>query len=397
MNQRRWIALAFVLALAVRLTFSLGYWVGKPLTLDEQEYLMLGRNLASGAGLTYAADGREHFGRAPGYPAFLAVIFWFGGGTKAYKVAQSLIGACTVLLIAALARRAAGSRAEVVAAFIAALYPPLVWIVGYPLSETLFSALELAAGLLLWIALDRTASIGTYLATGAVAGLAALVRPAGLPFIALSAAFLVVCRPLVAPLAMLLGAALVISPWSALKTREAGRPILIASEGGVTFWTGNHPLAVGEGDMAANPGIGEANRTLREAHRGLAPDEMEAVYYRQAREFIIHHPFRWGWLLARKLFYTWVPIGPSYTLHSYRYYGATLVSYLSILPLALAGWWKLWQQAVPAAPLWLLAASVVFTCLLFSPQERFRIPVLDPTLIVGASVTLALRGENRSA
>ena len=77
--------------------------------------------------------------------------------------------------------------------------------------------------------------------------------------------------------------------------------------------------------------------------------------------------------------------------------GRPLTSYLGILPLALAGWWKLRQQVVPAAPLWLLGASVVFTCLVFSPQERFRTPVLDLVMIVGASAALAGRGDRRPA
>jgi len=31
----------------------------------------------------------------------------------------------------------------------------------------------------------------------------------------------------------------------------------------------------------------------------------------------------------------------------------------------------------------------------FSPQERFRIPVLDPVMIVGAAAAFALRGDAR--
>ena len=62
------------LSLALRLGFSLGYWVEKPLTHDEHEYWTLSRNLLAGRGLVYDADGREHFGRAPGYPVFLATV-----------------------------------------------------------------------------------------------------------------------------------------------------------------------------------------------------------------------------------------------------------------------------------------------------------------------------------
>jgi hypothetical protein len=35
--------------------------------------------------------------------------------------------------------------------------------------------------------------------------------------------------------------------------------------------------------------------------------------------------------------------------------------------------------------MWILAAGAVATCLVFFPQERFRIPVLDPALILLAS------------
>jgi hypothetical protein len=41
-----------------------------------------------------------------------------------------------------------------------------------------------------------------------------------------------------------------------------------------------------------------------------------------------------------------------------------------------------------------LLASAVVACLVFLPQERFRIPVVDPALIVGASAVVASRGRN---
>jgi hypothetical protein len=103
------------------------------------------------------------------------VLFGRGGGTRAYKVVQSLLGALTALVIAMLARFSAEPRAETLAAFLAALYPPLVWIAAYPLSEALFSALELSSALFLWVAPrgERTAGSSAYVAAGVVGGLAA--------------------------------------------------------------------------------------------------------------------------------------------------------------------------------------------------------------------------------
>ncbi len=394
---RAWWVAAVAIGLAARLCFALGYWVDKPTTVDEQEYLTLGRSLAEGRGLVYDDDGREHFGRAPGYPAFLAGVFALGGGTRAYKVAQCAVGALSVLLVAELARRAAGLRAAGIAAMLAALYPPLVWMPAYALSETLYSALALGSACLLGSTLDaderRHARFTLAALTGAAIGLSALVRPAAIPFLALTVAYLLLRRRPVAALVLGLGAALVLAPWSIAKSRDAGRFVLVASEGGITFWTGNHPLAIGEGDMAANPPIREANQAIRAAHPGLGHDALEPVYYGEAKRFIREQPLRWAWLVARKFFYLWVPIGPSYTLHSALYYGATLVSYLGVLPFALAGGASLARAGGTQAPLALLALSVVLTALVFSPQERFRIPVLDPVLLICAAATLAGHGR----
>ena len=74
----RVMACAAIVGLALRLLFGFSYWVGKPLTHDEQEYLALGANLAAGRGFAYAepaeCESREQFGRAPLYPLFIAAI-----------------------------------------------------------------------------------------------------------------------------------------------------------------------------------------------------------------------------------------------------------------------------------------------------------------------------------
>lgn len=159
----RLIVVAACVGLVVRLAFAFGYWLHKPLTHDEREYLALARSLTLGKGFTYdlPADFSDtpRFGRAPGYPLFLVVA---GAGLADYeetpptvKVAQSIVGAIGVWVMGAIARRAGGPRAGTAAAFVAAVYPPLVWICAYVFSEVLFSTTALAAVLLLNVSLDR--------------------------------------------------------------------------------------------------------------------------------------------------------------------------------------------------------------------------------------------------
>jgi hypothetical protein len=385
-----WLAVAA--GLVLRLAFGFGYWVGKPLTHDEREYLALAHNLAEGRGFTYpapppGASEPERFGRAPVYPLFLAAIdlMYPGADTvPAIKATQAAVGALGIWLIAAIAGRATSARGAVIAAWIAAVHPPLVWTPAYVFSETLYMALALANV----VSTDRALSAGrgrAWLACGLLGGLAALTRPAHLFFILLLGVYLLARRHVRAVALTATGALLVVAPWTARNWIEYGRPVLIASEGGITFWTGNHPLSPGEGDMAANPAIKRDNQRLRAEHPGLTPEALEPVYYREAFRAIAADPVWWTGLLARKAFYTVVPLGPSYRLHSARYFAASVLSYVVLLVAGGAGGLALWRRGAWPPALGLLLGSALLVCVVFLPQERFRIPVIDPALIVLAT------------
>jgi hypothetical protein len=210
-------------------------------------------------------------------------------------------------------------------------------------------------------------------------------------FLAIAAVWLVARRQLRAAAALAAGALLVVLPWTVRNYAEHGRVILIASEGGITFWTGNHPLSPGEGDMAANPAIKLANYAFRAAHPGLTEEQLEPLYYRDALRTIAGRPGWWLGLLARKVFYTVVPIGPSYTLHSGKYIAAVVLPYLLVLPFGVLGLWRLRTTAAWPRTLVMLAGSAVLVSLVFFPQERFRIPAIDPALIVAAAAWLSAR------
>ena len=424
----RWLAAAVVLGLVLRLGFALGYWVGKPLTLDEQEYLLLARGIASGRGFVYPAVAGEgaavvHFERPPVYPALLAAVLvatnhpWAAAPARASDpvplplsssdiprailVFQSLIGAAGIWLISRIASRAAGPRAGVVAACAAAVSPPLVWSCGYALSEVLYSGLALLTAVLLLVVdgggpgaggrKRRFAGVPTALAGGVVAGLAVLTKEGMLLFLPLAGLWLLARRRWF-PAATLTAAVVVaLAPWVARNYAVHHRFVLTAAHGGVTFWTGNNPLARGEGDLAANPEMKRARNALEAAHPGASAQVMDAVYYGEAFRFIRGRPLDWALLEAKKLFYTVVPIGPSYLLHSRLYLAGSWLPYVVLAPFAAIGLARLGRRATRLWPVLLLAASVVIMNLAFFPQERFRIPIIDPALIICASACVAAR------
>jgi 4-amino-4-deoxy-L-arabinose transferase-like glycosyltransferase len=300
-----------------------------------------------------------------------------------------MVGVVGIFMVGVLAHRLAGRRAAVAAAAIAAVYPPLVWTSSYALSEALFWPLGLIVAWSLDRAFDQRGSAIWAGTAGVIAGASILVRPGLLLVVPMAMGIAAVRRQWLAALAIGLGVALVVGPWTARNYLTHGRLIVVAAEGGVTFWTGNHPLATGDGDMAVNIAIKRDHERFRAAHPGLAEEAIEPLYYREALTWMATHPVEWVALEFRKMFYLIVPVGPSYTLHSTRYYAASVVSYLSVLALALAAWFSRGAWRGQSLGLAGLAASAVAGVLIFFAQERFRIPVIDPALVIVAGVGLA--------
>jgi len=394
-----WLATAAIVGLVVRLVFSFAYWTHQPLTRDELEYLSLARSLAAGHGFVYdeamLTGSFVPFGRAPGYPAFLAAI-GAGGDVvtevpATVKIAQSVVGAIGVVLVGVIACRLGGPRAGRAASAIAAVYPPLVWVAARVFSESLFWPAGLAIAWVFDRALERDNGTRDMAVAGVLTGLAVLVRPALIIFVALAAVWLLMRRRPALAAVLVVGSLAVIGPWTARNYLVHHRLVLVASDGGITFWTGNNAVAIGEGDLAANPDMRRAERALRAQYPGLSEEQMEPIYYREALAWMRAHPGAWMSLELRKFFYLIVPIGPSYTLHSSRFLIASVVSYGAVATLAIMGWFRLGAGRRRATGVWLLALASVAVCLIFFPQERFRLPSIDPALVVLAGAAWTRR------
>jgi 4-amino-4-deoxy-L-arabinose transferase-like glycosyltransferase len=273
-----------------------------------------------------------------------------------------------------------------------------VWMPAYALSEQLASALALACAAWLGAVTDgtpaardaRSGVTRALVAAGLAAGIGALTRPGQLFFLPLAALLLYRRAPdrrtgVRRALLFTVLALAAIAPWTVRNAALHGRFVPIAASGGVNFWIGNHRDAIGEGDLAANPHLKRHNAEFRARHAGLSEEALEPLYYREAMGFIAADPVRWLGLEARKLWYTFVPLGPSYRLHAPRYFLASAVSLLLLLPAAAYGLARTASGTRPAALL-TLAASTVLAGLVFFPHERFRLPVLDPALIAGAAL-----------
>jgi hypothetical protein len=135
-----------------------------------------------------------------------------------------------------------------------------------------------------------------------------------------------------------------LTPWTIRNITHYGRFVLVASDGGVTFWTGNNSLATGEGDMAANPHLKLANQALRARHPGLNEEQMEPVYYQESFDWIRANPAAWIGADVQEAVLTSSSRLARRTRPgalATRYYAASLISVGLLVPLAAIGLWRL--------------------------------------------------------
>ncbi len=394
-------------AAAVRL---LAYvWAGPhlPCSYDGCSYLALAQALAQGGGWVT----EKGFLWPPGYTLFLApLVPDAGSAAPLARLLQSLLGATLVWPVALLARRAAaggpaetGGRtrtAQHVACGLVALDPTLVAYSHLLWPETLFLLLLAPAGLLLLGAAGRP---GRLLAAGAVLGAAGLVKAIGL-WLAVPLALAVAPRGrrLAAAGWVLLGALLVVSPWTARNAAVYGRFLLIDATAGTNLFLGNNDGPPITWDWGAP----ERSRAQAERERCAEGDFIQRDRCEQARalRWMAAHP---GRVLTRTVTKWADLINPTSFLvrqvRAARYTGGTMEEVSPVaagLATAAAAlpWMALALLAVlglahgPPGPVRRLTLALVLALLavhaLTFGMSRFRLPAV-PFLAAHAGVAVA--------
>jgi 4-amino-4-deoxy-L-arabinose transferase-like glycosyltransferase len=290
------VAIALVARLAVIVADS-GYVPQQ----DAWDYDRHARSIADGDGFPpsyYVADDGPSALRAPGYPYFLGLVYAFtGDSVDAGRVANALMGALAVWLIYLIVRRLWGTRVGLVAAAVAAVFPPLVLLSRDLLSESLFVALELATVACV-LEFRRLRELRWALAAGALGGLAALTRNPG-PALAIPVLLgLWVLRPrlsraaLLAPAAALAAMVLVVAPWTIRNAIEFGTFVPITSGTGFAMAGTYNQVSY---DDTKHPASWRTPRIVPEyAHffheHGIDEATLDSELRHEATSFAFDHP-----------------------------------------------------------------------------------------------------------
>jgi len=361
---------------------------------DSSDLLSFAYNLATGVGFAHSVNADLPFSqpvefsswRPPLYPAVLAMAFQLSRSTLFLRLLQVAFSALSLYFFLRLGLILFGESPVLIAGLAFALYPPLIWYSADLGTESLFLFLLIAV-LFVFYSAGRERSAVRVFSLGVLVGLLALCRPNGLMLApALLLAIWLTARDWrqAAQRAIVLtfAVAMIVLPWTYRNYRLFHKVVLISTNGGATLWAGAH--------LRLEPGasLTEVGYSQHQAFRDVPEPDRERYYYRQAFLILDHSPRRFGKMFLSNFadMYTVVPSAQYHNLRNRLIYS---VSYIPLLFFGVAGCWLLRRRWRELSLVWGWVLTNTTLYCLFLSSIRYRIPTVDPILMLGAGVCFA--------
>ncbi|MDX6595193.1 MAG: hypothetical protein QOI72_575 [Solirubrobacterales bacterium] len=432
LGDRRHLALAAILLLALVIRVAViaadtGY---RPAN-DAFEYDYYAQSIAAGDGYPqsgYLRQGGPTAIRGPGYPYLLGGAYAVAGDRRTVgRLLGAALGTLAVLLIYLITKRIWGRRVGLLAAGLAAVFPPLVLLSRELLSETLFIPLELGAVLCVLNFRRSGGELRWAVAAGTLCGLAVLTRNTALalllciPLGVLVTGSKLGLHSLRAPIVVLLVAAVVVAPWTVRNAVQFGRFIPVTTSAGITAAGVYNEASFRDSDthgawrdpqivprftpLFVTPGIDEAAVDIALRH--------------EARDFAWGHPgyvaevFTWNLVRMFELTGGSVVDGSGRAVDDRGVGSATptaeRIGVLAALLLALCGAIAILRSrsasaaqprqrpSIPTGPLFLWALPILILAMTapINGLPRDRLPA-DPFLLILSAIGLAWLGKRVS-
>jgi hypothetical protein len=408
-HQRSALVAALVAGVGVRLGYSF-LTVSTRLSDDATHFWAIAGNIVDGRGYSYL--GQPTAWRPPVYTYLVAGVREVGFGVRGVQGVQALATVATVGLLWLCARRLGlPAWAGVLAAWMGALYPPLIHFSSQIWSENASVPTLLLALYVSLLLLERP-TLARAVAAGAAWGLAVLSRPSALAALGCLLIVLALGRAwrsgLRAAMTVAVAAATVVGPWVAWDAANVGGPLPVVSNESFTFWVSNRIDARGIKDVFRDPRYpGLQNYAVYgRSFPGIAAlaaahhfDFEHADEARRDRWFgtLVRHdiatdPWRFVFRAAEKTVASLNPAPDNASQVQRTSKSAKLVLWATAGPLLVAGWVGLGLMvfARPASRAWLFLglASVVslIGLAVHLPYVRYRVGAVDPMLILGAAL-----------
>lgn len=414
--QKQWIVLLILFAVAFSVRFLLLTQIkDSPLYspvvpgTDQYNFYQMGMRVARGE-----AVGQSPFSTPPLYIYYLGAIFKiFGINLFLVRIVQILIGSISCLLIYVIAYWVFGKTSAVIAGLIAGFYGVFLFYEVSFLGSFLVIFFSLLTLFFAILAIQKTKA-WLLLLSGLFLGFSALARP---NMLVVSLGIILWLFSEQKALALkgislfLIGVILAIVPVTVRNYRLSGDIVLITSHGGINFYLGNNPKAtatlwVPQESGGTQQGALDYAEKMAEKNMGrnLSISEISNYWYKEGLKYIIHQPFGYLKLLAKKIFYFWnafeIPLDNNF--YFAREYTSLLklpwVSFFLVSPLALLGM-ALALRGKNTAAMRLLLFFVFFyfiSVILFYVTSRYRLPIVPAAIIFASFSVVTILAEFKS-
>jgi 4-amino-4-deoxy-L-arabinose transferase-like glycosyltransferase len=336
----------------------------------------------------------------PLYTVFLAIPSALGFDTATQsRLATALLGTGTVLLIGVLGRRIAGDRVGLVAALLAAAYPPL-WsndaVIGLETLYCFLVVLALIAVYRFW----RSPSMWGAAGIAACLALASLTRSEGIIlFTLLGVPTALLARSwdwgkrFRALGVMAVVGALVIGPWVVRNLTTFEERTVLGTGFGLVLAYGNCDATY------SGPKLGYWDNTcLREYTPGVEESVFDKQALDQGTSYIEEHAGRVPVVLLARIGRIWEVYRPVQNVELNEFFEqrgtqaswAVLVSYYLLLPFAIGGLVVMRRRRIPIYPVLAIVAAVTITVMLGFPVTRYRASFDTVTPVLAAVALDAL-------
>ncbi len=334
--------------------------------------------------------GNDPFFMSPFYSYFLAVIYsLFGESLLAVRLVQAGAGSAMAGLVFLVGEKMFTRQAAFMAGLLAAVYGPFLLSSTLLLVETL-KVFFLVFTLWLFLVAGKKSQWWWWILPGISLGFAVLCRPTDMLILIVAAIWIMILgdtdrsgkfRRLAV---FTMGMFLIIAPVTIRNYLVSGDFILITSNGGLNFYLGNNPEAVGiyynvdRLDLANDPD----GRVFLETQEGrpVSAAEASSIWLSKAMSFVADQPISFISLLGKKLLlffhhkeisqlgYNYVFVG-QYALPLIKF----LPSFIIIGPFGILGCMLAWRKWRSHFLLYGFLAVEIIGVLLFFMTDRFRL------------------------
>ncbi len=395
----RWIVAAAATVTALQLLYA---FLADPV-FNADGYLELGEDFGNYWQYGHLADTF----RTPGYPLLLAAMYETGLDATGLKIVQTLFVSAGLLALAAIAELLGGRRAARICAWLFVLYVPIWSYSSIARTEAVAVSLLIFATLALLLS-EREGCNRTRwtLVTGAMCGLALIVRPNSVSIVAVVAAVLLFevfrrersTRRVAAAAALFaLPIAVLFTPWVAHNVSQQGKPEPLGHN--------PFPLPLGihlpyENDIGKFASFNRSYTFFSEQREdGFTPVQaIESDSWEVLKDDLRNHSGEFLTSRAVAEFQMWPwPATPrvDYAKESVVPYPLLMLLHLFVLIAGLAGLYRMRRDPVGMIGLASIAVLVALH-LLYVAHPRYTVPVF-PFLLLGSAILLSRWWESRKA